>query len=71
MIAAAVVALSVGYLTGRTRPYERLAIVIDRHHSEHPERWRGPVREWVLLLVLVLIGPALLARARRRDKEQP
>lgn len=66
ILALAVTALAVGYLLGRTQPYDRIAARIDRHTTEHAERWGGPVGQWALLATLILIGPALYARDRRR-----
>ncbi|MFJ9037433.1 hypothetical protein ACIRF8_12700 [Streptomyces sp. NPDC102406] len=67
----ALTALVAGYLLGRIQPYDRIAARIDRHTTERAELWGGPVGQWALLTVLILIGPALLAQDRRRRRARP
>ncbi|MHB9857656.1 hypothetical protein [Streptomyces sp. YIM S03343] len=64
-------ALAVGYLIGRTRPYERLADWANWQLRFHLDRWTTKPRQAVLFTLLLATDPARTVHAwrHRRDDE--
>lgn len=66
-----VAALSVGYLLGRIRPYERLADWANWQLRFHLDRWTTKPRMAALFSLLLLTDPIRTVSAWRHRKDPP
>ncbi|MFJ4703156.1 hypothetical protein ACIP5N_33900 [Streptomyces sp. NPDC088768] len=69
MLALLLAALIVGYMAGRTRPYDRLADWADWQVRFHLDRWTTRPRMLALFTLLLFTDPARTLSAWRRRND--